>query len=259
MRSTHTRQGKQLFRRRLACALAALSFFCLANRFVVSAQTINVKNFLNPDAPLVREALAEITGTNFTDETEQNPFDTPTTLGGVQVMLGGVAQRLRLVSPTRVIFIVDTRGHSPRNLQLMPKTGDPLTAEVNVVSTWPGILVQSADEIDENAFLPSGLWTTTGISQTTITNDPIPIGHRQQPTRITITGSGWRYATRVRVWLNGLECPVVIAGAATFFPGLDEIVFEIPSLLASGGGGYHLRVTVGDRESNYTRINLQQQ
>ena len=31
-----------------------------------------------------------------------------------------------------------------------------------------------------------------------------------------------------------------LAGAAAFFPGLDELVFEIPSYLA-GGGGYQLR------------------
>ena len=220
-----------------------------------AAQALTVRNFLNPDAPLVREALAEIRGDNFTDETEQNPFDTPTTLGGVQVKVDGVLQRLRLVTPTRVIFIVDTQGRSPRLLELLPKMGDPLTATVNVVSTWPGVLVQSSVELDENAFLPAGLWTTNGISQVTISNDPIPVGPRLQPTRLTITGSGWRYANLVRVWLNGIECAVIVAGPATFFPGLDEIVFEVPAYLA-GGGGYHLRVAVGDRESNYARINL---
>ena len=219
------------------------------------AQNLTVRNFLNPQAPLVREGLAEIIGDNFTDETEQNPFETPTILGGVEVLLGGVPQRLRAVSPTRVIFTVDTPGRSPRTLELRPKVGDARTAAVEIVSVWPSVLVQSSEETDENAFLPSGLWTTSGISQVTITNDPLPVGSRQQPTRVTITGSGWRYASLVRVWLNGIECSVSLAGAASFFPGLDELVFEVPSYLA-GGGGYQLRVTVGDRESNYARINL---
>ncbi|NOT63720.1 MAG: hypothetical protein HOP19_26195 [Acidobacteria bacterium] len=219
------------------------------------AQALTVRNFVNPEAPLVREALAEITGENFTDVFEQDPFETPTLLGGVEVLLDGVPQRLRAVSPTRVVFIVSAAGLSPRALELRPKTGNPLTANIEVVSVWPSVFVQSMDENDESAFLPSGLWTTSGITQVTITNDPIPVGNRQQPTRVTITGTGWRYASRVRVWLNGIECNVSLAGPAIFFPGLDELVFDIPSYLANGGG-YHLRLTVGDRESNYARINL---
>lgn len=222
---------------------------------LAQAQNLTVRNFLNPQAPLVREGLAEIIGENFTDETEQSPFDTPTLLGGVEVLLDGVPQRLRAVSPTRVIFIIETPGRSPRALELRPKAGEARVATVEIVSVWPSVLVQSSEETDENAFLPSGLWTTSGISQVTITNEPLPVGSRQQPTRVTITGSGWRYASLVRVWLNGIECSVSLAGAAAFFPGLDELVFEIPSYLA-GGGGYQLRVMVGDRESNYARINL---
>ncbi len=220
-----------------------------------AAQGLTIRNFLNPDAPLVREGLTEIIGENFTDAFEQSPFDTPTKLGGVEVLLDGVPQRLRSVSPTRVIFIVDTPGSSPRAMQVLTKDGATLTAQISVVSVWPSVLVQSSDELDDAAFLPSGLWTTSGISQITISNDPIPVGNRQQPTRVTITGTGWRYASRVTVWLNGIECPVALAGPAIFFPGLDELVFEIPSYLANGGG-YQLRVIVGDRESNYSRITL---
>jgi uncharacterized protein (TIGR03437 family) len=231
----------------LACLAAAA--------LTVAAQGLTVRNFLNPDAPIVREGLTEIIGENFTDAFEQSPFDTPTVLGGVEVLLDGVPQRLRSVSPTRLIFIVETAGSSPRELRVLTKEGNTLTGQVSVVSVWPSILVQTSDELDEAAFLPSGLWTTSGISQVTITNEPIPVGRRQQPTRVTITGTGWRYASRVTVWLNGIECPVSLAGPAIFFPGLDELVFEIPSYLANGGG-YQLRVIVGNRESNYSRITL---
>lgn len=223
--------------------------------FDAAAQGLTIRNFLNPDAPLVREGLTEIIGENFTDAFDQSPFDTPTKLGGVEVLLDGVPQRLRSVSPTRIIFIVDTAGSSPRVMQVLTKEGATLTGQISVVSVWPSVLVQSSDELDDAAFLPSGLWTTSGISQVTISNDPVPVGNRQQPTRVTITGSGWRYASRVTVWLNGIECPVALAGPAIFFPGLDELVFEIPSYMANGGG-YQLRVIVGDRESNYSRITL---
>ena len=242
--------------------LVAVSLLVLASLLILattsataSAQGLTIRNFLNPDAPLVREGLTEILGENFTDAFEQSPFDTPTRLGGVEVWLDGVPQRLRSVSPTRVIFIIDTAGSSPRAMQVMTKEGNTINGQINVVSVWPSVLVQSSDELDDAAFLPSGLWTTSGISQVTISNDPIPVGNRQQPTRVTITGSGWRYASRVTVWLNGIECPVALAGPAIFFPGLDELVFEIPSYLANGGG-YQLRVIVGNRESNYARITL---
>ena len=234
--------------------LIVVSLLVLAS-FSAVAQGLTIRNFLNPDAPLVREGLSEIIGENFTDTFEQAPFDTPTRLGGVEVLLDGVPQRLRSVSPTRVIFIVGTAGSSPRAMQVLTKEGNTITAQISVVSVWPSVLVQSSDELDDAAFLPSGLWTTNGFSQLTISNDPIPVGNRQQPTRVTITGTGWRYASRVTVWLNGIECPVALAGPAIFFPGLDELVFEIPSYLANGGG-YQLRVIVGDRESNYSRITL---
>jgi uncharacterized protein (TIGR03437 family) len=250
----HPQQWVSLTRSWATRGLFVVSLFVLMT-LSVSAQGLTIRNFLNPDAPLVREGLAEIIGENFTDAFDQSPFDTPTLLGGVEVRLNGVPQRLRSVSPTRVIFIIETAGNSPREMQVLTKDGNILTAQVNVVSVWPSVLVQSSDELDDAAFLPSGLWTTTGFSQLTISNDPIPVGNRLQPTRVTITGSGWRYASRVTVWLNGIECPVALAGPAIFFPGLDELVFEIPSYLANGGG-YQLRVIVGDRESNYSRITL---
>lgn len=221
------------------------------------AQTITVRNFLNPDAPPVREALVLIEGTNFTDTEHTEPFDPPTELEGVRVTVDGVPQRIRAVSPTQVVFIVDARGPGVRALQLRTKSNVIHNTTIRVATIWPGLFVLSMDE-DSEAFIPAGLWTTDGFQQIPLSSEPIPVGPPNRPTFVIVQGSGFRYAASfggARVRLNGIPAPVVSVRPSALFAGQDELVFQIPSFLA-GRGVMELRVTVAGRESNYARINI---
>ncbi|MGH9803141.1 MAG: IPT/TIG domain-containing protein, partial [Blastocatellia bacterium] len=126
---------------------------------------------------------------------------------------------------------------------------------LRLVNYWPSVFVQSTGE-DSEAFYPSGLWTTDGISLRPLTSAEIPVGPTNRPTLGVIQGSGWRLnSTIVRVQLNGNPCTVVAARASSLFAGQDELVFQIPTYLA-GSGPMDLIVSVGGRESNFARINL---
>lgn len=229
--------------------------FLLLLSLSASAQTITVSNFLNPDAPVARESFAAIDGPNFTDTQLVEPFFPPTSLGGVTVTLDGVPQRIRSVSPTRVVILVDAPGPSLRSLELRTKTNVLHRTGLSLVNYWPSVFVQSMGE-DSEAFYPSGLWTTDGITLRPLTSAAIPVGPSNRPTLVVIQGSGWRLnSTIVRVRLNGTPCTVVAARASSLFAGQDELVFQVPAYLVNGGV-MDLTVSMGGRDSNFARINL---
>jgi uncharacterized protein (TIGR03437 family) len=220
------------------------------------AQAITVRNFLNPDAPVVREALTLVEGEGLTTVEEADPFGTPNVLGGVRVMLDGVPQRIRSVSPTRVVFIVDAAGAASRTLVLHTQANATFQTQITLVNAWPGVFVQSTGE-DSESYIPSGLWTPD-VNQPQLrplTSEPILIGPFNRPTLVILQGTGWRYAAAVRVRLNGIPCQVVSAKPSGLFPGQDELAFQVPAYLINYGP-VDVIVSVAGRESNYSRILL---
>lgn len=220
------------------------------------AQTITVSNLLNPDAPVARESLAVIVGQTFSDEEINDPIFAPTTLGGVTVTLDGVPQRIQLVSPSRVVVIVQGAGKAVRALELRTKFNVIHRVSIAVATVWPGIFVQGTGE-DSESFYPSGLWTTDGIQRMALTSAPIPVGPSNRPTLVIIQGAGLKLGSNtssVRVRLNGISCTVV-AVRPSFFAGQDELVFQLPPFLANNGV-MDLIVSVAGRNANFARINL---
>jgi uncharacterized protein (TIGR03437 family) len=246
--------------RQFLAALAIVVFgsicmFCAREGAAASAQqTITVRSFLNPDGQIARESLAVAEGTNFTDTEAFDLFNTPTTLGGVQLLLDGVPQRLRSVTATRAVFIVDAVGQATRQVELRTKSGASLQTQITIVNAWPGIFYTGGDP---QSNLPSGLWTQD-INQPTlqpITSDPLPVGSAQRPTQVVINGSGWRFAALIKVRINSIPCPIIAFGPSSLFPGQDELAFQIPPSLA-GAGSVDLIVSVAGREANYARLVL---
>lgn len=217
-------------------------------------QDLTVTNFLNPAAPLVRESLTQVEGVNFTDVTESNQSGTTAGLGGVQLMLDGVPQRLIAVSPTRLVFVLDAIGAATRILDIRTKADGPRRTQITLVNAWPSIIVQSMGT-DENAFLPFGVYTTDGLPPPKIiTNAPMPVG-QQRLTLVTISGSGMRFASSIQVRLNGVQCQVDKVVPSNLSPGQDDLVFFLPRHLAQVGA-VDLIVSVAGRESNYARLVL---
>lgn len=171
------------------------------------------------------------------------------------MLVAGVPQRIRLVSPTRVIILVDAAGPSVRSIELRTKFNVVHRSSVQVATVWPSVFVLATGEGSES-FYPSGYWTTTGFDSMPLTSAPIPVGPPDRPTFVVIQGSGWRLnPASVRVRLNGNPCTVLAARPSSLFAGQDELLFQIPSFLA-GSGVMDLFVSVNGRESNFARINI---
>jgi uncharacterized protein (TIGR03437 family) len=239
----------------LIIVLGSCSLLGTGARSSVNWQTITVKNFLNANAPLVRGSFAVIEGMNFTDVEENDPFGTPTTLGGVQVLVDGVPQRLRTVEPARIVLILEAVGAATRNLEVRPKTGNPINAQITVVNAWPSVIVLSEGE-DSESFIPFGLFTNdpSQPSLRPISSDPLPVALTRD-TLMIVYGSGWRYAASMNVRLNGIACKVVKVEPYSLLPGVDQVVFLVPPSLANYGP-VDLVVSVAGRESNYARLVL---
>ncbi len=242
----------------LIIALGVSCWLGLGASAPAKQQTITVKNYLNPEAQLVRGSYVLLEGLNFTDMEESDPFGTPTTLAGVQVLVDGVAQRLRTAGPTRIVFLLEAAGTAVRSMEVRPKTGAPLTTQITTVNAWPSLLVLSTGE-DNDAFIPSGLFTNdpSQPSLRPITGDPLPVSLTRD-TLALVYGSGWRYAANVSVRLNGVTCKVIKVEPYSLLPGVDQVVFLIPPTLADYGP-MDLVVSVAGRESNYARLVLGRQ
>ncbi|MDQ3010278.1 MAG: hypothetical protein M3X11_06210 [Acidobacteriota bacterium] len=225
------------------------------------AQTITVRNFLNPDAPVARDSLALIEfvspgAETFTDQQMNDPVTAPKTLGGVMVLIDGVLQRIRSVSPTGVVILVNGAGRASRALELRTKFNVIHRTSITVASVWPSLFVQDSS-IESESFYPAGLYTTDGINLLPITSASIPVGPTGRPTLVIIQVSGLRRGLGTRglsVRLNGIQCTVV-GVRSSFFAGQDELTFQIPSFLA-GNGVMDLIITVDGRSSNLARLNL---
>ncbi len=238
--------------------IIALGVSCLLNTGAGSPagqQPLTIKNFLNPEAQLVRGSYVLLEGMNFTNVEESDPFGTPTTLAGVQVLVDGVPQRLRTAEPARIVFILEAAGAATRSLEVRPKTGAPLTTQITTVNAWPSVLVLSSGA-DSDAFIPSGLFTNdpSQPSLRPITGDPLPVSLTRD-TLVLVYGSGWRFAANVNVRLNGTTCKVIKVEPYSLLPGVDQVVFLIPPALADYGP-VDLVVSVAGRESNYARLVL---
>jgi uncharacterized protein (TIGR03437 family) len=220
-------------------------------------QTLTIKNFLNPDALPVRGSFVLLEGMSFTDVEESDPFGTPTTLAGVQVIVDGVPQRLRTVEPSRIVFILEAAGAATRSLEVRPKTGNPINAPITAVNAWPSVLVLSTGD-DSKAFIPFGLYTNdpSQPSLNSISEEPLPVALTRD-TLVIVNGSGWRYAANVSVRLNGIPCKVIKVEPYSLLPGVDQVVFLVPPILANYGP-VDLVVSVAGRESNYARLVLGQ-
>ena len=222
----------------------------------VTAQTITVRNSINPDAPIARDSLALIEGENFSSEERFDPSNAPKTLGGVTVMIDGILQRIRRVSQTQVEIIVSGAGKASRALELRTESNVIHRTSITVASAWPALFVQN-NSIESESFYPAGFYTTDGITLSSITSAPIPVGPPGRRTQVIIQVTGLRRGAGIKgisVRLNGIQCTVVLVGQS-LFAGQNELTFEIPSYLA-GNGVMDLIVTVDDRSSNPARLNL---
>ncbi len=218
-----------------------------------AVQSLTVTNYLQPDGLPARDAFTALSGVTFADSSAFDLFGAPFTLNGVRVWVDDVLQPVRAVTPDQVVFIL-TRIGPQSVVKVQTQSGTVFAAPLLATGVWPGVLINGDPESATGQnFIPLATWVR-GQTAGAVTNEPILVG-QIEPTRIVLLGSGWRNASQVRVRLNGIECRVTGFAPHPLWIGTDSITFEIPWWLA-GNGAMDVKVFVGNRESNFSRIIL---
>jgi hypothetical protein len=85
---------------------------------------------------------------------------------------------------------------------------------------------------------------------------PVDLFASSDKVMLQFYASGVRDAAELRVQIAGQEVPVVYAGAAGHFPGLDEVIVEVPRSLA-GTGEVDVVLTADGQTAGPVRVAIQ--
>ncbi len=169
-----------------------------------------------------------------------DPTKPPKTLGGVTVTIGGVQSVLFYVSPTQVNAAIDiTVTLGSKTLTLTSPTGT-FTTQIDVVQAGaPGI------------FSLAGTGTRDGaiLNAVTFARGPFSVTTLGQPTYLAIYTTGLDLSTTPKVTIDGISVPVLYAGPAPGFIGLQQINVQLLDQLA-GAGRVGLMITAGGKTTN---------
>ncbi len=195
-----------------------------------------------------------------------NTFPLPTQLSGTQVFINGTAMPLLYVGDDtggfgQINFILpDDLSIGSTEVLVLAQDGYTTLGTVTIEDTAPGVFT-----LDQSGGgLPIGLTTTDGINYSMIWDQnfaPVAIaaGTDQQPTYLTLFGTGWRHRTdlgNVTVTIGGVAAVLTYVGEQPDFPGLDQMNLMIPSSLA-GTGSVAIVITVDGHVANQTAITIQ--
>lgn len=209
------------------------------------AKVVNGASFVE-NRSLTPGSIITILGANLSNQTAYAaPSSTmPSSLGGVTVTIGATPVPLFYVSPGQV------------NAQI-PASVAVGTATLTVASpagTYTASLTIAAAGAP-GVFSMNGSGTRDGAILNAVTFAPGPFTVRTggAPTYIAIYATGLDLSAKPKVLINGVEVPVLSAGAAPGFVGLQQINAQLIDSLA-GAGRVEVAVVAGGKTSNIVEI-----
>ncbi len=189
----------------------------------------------------------------------------PTKLGGVTVLINGVAAPLLFVSPLQINLLVrDTTDLGAADVIVQTTTGKQFQYTMQVRNVAPGLFSRDASGHGVGAILNAA----TFLPEPFLVETPENNGSDKR-TRLAVFGTGFRFAG------NALRDPAKVnvagqiqardsagniyiveyAGPAPGFFGLDQINLVIPAA-ADGAGIISLTITAENNVSNIVTINV---
>jgi uncharacterized protein (TIGR03437 family) len=220
------------------------------------------------------ESIASLFGTNLAFElkvAEATPL--PTQLGGAQVVVRDSAgtervSELFFVSPTQINFLVPA-GTASGSATLIARRADGQEASIRitVASAVPGLFSTNSNgsgvaaafwlRVDADMATTSGAVFELDAQQTTWVGAPLDLGAESDQVFLTLFGTGIRGNSDVHVFMNGIEVPVLFAGAHPTFVGLDQVnIGPIPRSLI-GAGEVAILLTAGNLSANEVTVTIQ--
>jgi uncharacterized protein (TIGR03437 family) len=205
--------------------------------------------------------IATLFGQNLASTTASTSGSSlPTTLGGVNVNVDGIAAGLSYVSPTQINLVIPSTVPASSSQLLFSYNGGTLAASGTalVQSVAPGIFTANGS----GSGLAAGDWQRYNSSGTLLVSDtlstPIDFGNPTDQVYLILFGTGIRNVSstsQVSVTVNGVAGTVTYAGAQGSYEGLDQVNVLLPHSLA-GSGSVNVVLTAAGVTANTVTIDI---
>ncbi len=205
------------------------------------------------------DGIASLFGSNLASTTASTSGSSlPTTLGGVNVNVGGLAAGLSYVSPTQINLVMPTSVSSPSSQLIFSYNSGSLaaTGAARLQNAAPGIFTANGS----GSGAPSGEWERFNSSGTLLASGAlttsIAFGAPTDQVYVILYATGVRHAGSTSVTVDGLGTTVTYAGAQGSYEGLDQVNALLPNSLA-GTGSVPLVLTAGGVAANTVTVTCQ--
>jgi uncharacterized protein (TIGR03437 family) len=211
-------------------------------------------------------AIVAAFGTNLAQRVETaNRLPLPTTLGGVSVLVDGRAAGLFFVSPNQINYQAP-EGMLPGSAQVSVMRGGAVVAQgtLELASVAPSLFTANSS----GQGLPAGILLRVRangqqsyepLTGSAITRQPgdrlflVLFGTGSSGAENSDGNSANGFAENVQVTIGSVNAPVIFAGAAPGFAGLEQMNIEIPT--GARGSNLSVLIKVSDGEGRLTRAN----
>ena len=243
--------------------------YWMARYYGVINGSTGIQSAAAPGPGIAASSLASLFGQNLAPGTAQaNAIPLPTSLGGVVLSMTDSSGRqqnvpLLYVSPGQINFAVPDG--TPAGTATFTVNGQSFSAAVQPVA--PALFSMSGTGSGVAAALAIAVQAGNPQAQTPVpvfqcgasgcVSVPIVLGV-DQPVYVSFYGTGIRHRsslTKVSVSIAGMSVPVLYAGAAPGFVGLDQVNVGLP-LSLQGSGEANVALTVDGQTSNTVTINV---
>ncbi len=135
------------------------------------------------------------------------------------------------------IYVPNEVGTGARSVVVLVDNAVTAADDVNITSANPGLFTINGTGAGEAvSLLAAGLRFTPG---------PFAARFDNQPSVITLLGTGWRNSVPVSATIGGRTAIVEYAGAAGGFPGLDQLNLRVPDGTTAGAAAVIIRAANG--------------
>jgi uncharacterized protein (TIGR03437 family) len=197
----------------------------------------------------------------------------PSAIGGATVAVKDSAGVLRLaplyfVSPTELAFVVNpATATGPASVVVTPASGATSAATMNIATVAPGIASSDPNGTGV-AFATAIRVAADGVTQTPVTVlqctsaaacTSVPIDVSTGTVYVSFYGTGIRGRSslaNVSCSIGGTTATVLFAGDQGQFPGLDQVVVQLPASLRSSGQATVV-FTIDGQTTNPVTISIQ--
>jgi len=172
----------------------------------------------------------------FTDQTiKASATNPPLELAGIRVKVAGLDARILSVAPDEVRFIVPAGVEASENALARLTNGVKVfNVRIPVNDAAPGLFTQT-DDGDGAVTARCGLVLGNGAIE--YSAPPCAVSEENEKRILVLTGTGWRFASGVKVTFDGTEIIPTYAGPEPGLPGVDRIEAELTGDVATNVAG----------------------